>query len=281
MEHGDETAVGLLSSPVRRTIVDTLANLPAHTDLGDRRQVSADGLSAGDLAEHLGLHVTTVRFHLDQLVAAGLLRSHFRKGEGVGRPRKLYTLETGSLDSVSQTHSYQLLSELLVDAFGVGESGRAITPEEAGERWGRRRVAEEGLSAAEVAPARSAGQWLGKIGHMVDLLGDWGYTPEVSTTNAGRTARVSLYECPFIALAHQNTSVVCGIHRGLMRGVLESLGEESTDIGLTPFVGPSLCVAALTATAPFATPAASPARAASPAHPAPASRPSLPDKEIS
>ncbi len=266
MEHSDESSVDLLSSPVRRAIVDTLANLPSHPDPAKGGLAPHAGLSARELAELLGLHVTTLRFHLDQLVGVGLLRSHFQRGEGVGRPRKLYALETGSLETVPRERSYELLTELLVESFGVDESGQGMTPEEAGERWGRRKVAQAGLGSATCEPARSAGAWLGKIGQMVDLLGDWGYTPEVATTDGGRTARVSLYECPFIALAHQNPAVVCGIHRGLMRGVLESLGETSTEVGLTPFVGPNLCVASLTATSPFT---------------APAARTTMPDKEIS
>lgn len=250
----DGAGIGVLGSSIRRQIVDTLANLPTVVDPETGALGAAEGLSAQELAERFGLHVTTMRFHLDQLVGAGLLVAHFQRREGAGRPRKLYAVERGSLETVTPDQAYKMLSELLVESFRSDESGRPLTPDEAGARWGRRRVAEEHLELLDRIPARTAGQWLGKIGQMVDLLKEWGYTPEVSTSNGGRTARVALHDCPFLPLAQDNTAVVCGIHRGLIRGVMESLGEESTDIGLTPFVTPHLCVAALTVTEPFDAP---------------------------
>jgi predicted ArsR family transcriptional regulator len=245
----------LLGSPVRRTIVDTLANLPTSVDPATGAVIPHPGLRAQDLANRLGLHVTTVRFHLDQLVAAGLLRSHFQRRKEAGRPRKLYAIEQGSLGKVTSDQSYRMLSELLVQTLGFREGEAPTTPEEAGLRWGRRHVLDGHAGLVGQRAARSPGQWLGKIGQMVDLLREWGYSPEVSTTNDGRTARVALHDCPFMPLAKDNTAVVCGIHRGLMRGVMEALGEESTEVGLTPFVGPSLCIAALTTTTSFEQPA--------------------------
>ena len=249
----DGAGLGVLGSSIRRQIVDLLANLPTVVDAETGTIRPSEGLSAQELGDRFGLHVTTMRFHLDQLVSAGLLKAHFQRREGAGRPRKLYAVERGSLETVTPDHAYKMLSELLVESFRTDEHGRPLTPDEAGARWGRRRVAEEHLDLVDRIPARTAGQWLGKIGQMVDLLKEWGYTPEVSTSNGGRTARVALHDCPFLPLAQDNTAVVCGIHRGLIRGVMESLGEESTDVGLTPFVTPHLCVAALTATTPFDT----------------------------
>ena len=52
----------LLSSAVRRSITDLVAADP-------------DRWTASRLAEELDLHVTTVRFHLDQLEQAGVLES--------------------------------------------------------------------------------------------------------------------------------------------------------------------------------------------------------------
>jgi predicted ArsR family transcriptional regulator len=254
MAETDGSGLAVLGSTIRRQIVDTLANLPTVVDPATGSIRPAAGLSAQELAEQFGLHVTTMRFHLDQLVGAGLLTSHFQRREGAGRPRKLYAVERGSLEAVAPDHAYRMLSELLVESFRSDEHGRPLSPDEAGARWGRRRAAEEGIELIDRIPARTAGQWLGKIGQMVDLLKEWGYTPEVSTSNGGRTARVALHDCPFLPLAQENTAVVCGIHRGLIRGVMESLGEASTDVGLTPFVTPHLCVASLTATTPFESP---------------------------
>lgn len=246
----DRTPLGtdLLSSSVRRRIVDVLANLPPVRDPQTGAKQPAEGLSARDLADRLHLHVTTMRFHLDQLVAGGLVVTQFKRGGGAGRPRKLYAIAHGSLDTECSEQSFARLSEVLVDSFN--DSSKNLTPEQLGARWGRRRIQHEDLDASRTAPAQTPGQWLGKIGRMVDVLEEWGYTPEVSTTEGGRTARVALHGCPFLDLARDNTALVCGIHRGLIRGVMEELGEEHTEVSLTPFVTPHLCVAALSTGTP-------------------------------
>ena len=85
-------------------------------------------------------------------------------------------------------------------------------------------------------PARP-GAWLGKVGRTVDLLGRWGYTPELRTTDEGRTAELTLVDCPFLALAQTKPEVVCGVHRGLLRGAMDAVGEADTEVTLRPFVG--------------------------------------------
>lgn len=240
----------LLDSPVRRRIVDTLANLNPDAT----RAVPDEGITAQHLAAELGLHVTTVRFHLDQLVAAGLLVAHFQRRKTAGRPRKLYAIERGSLETVPNETSYRMLSQLLVESFRLDEHGNSLSPEEAGARWGRQHAFNGDTSRAEQPPAQTAGQWLGKIGQAVDLLHEWGYTPEVSTAEGGRGAMITLYECPFLELAHENTPVVCGIHRGLLRGVMEAIGEPDVTVGLQPFVTPTSCIAAVTTAHPFTGP---------------------------
>jgi predicted ArsR family transcriptional regulator len=240
-------------------VVDLLANLPTRLDPETGARQPAGGLSAGELADRFGLHVTTMRFHLDQLVEAGLVTSHFQRGAGAGRPRKVYSIAHGSLDSVSPERSFALLSEILVESLGT--TAEHAPPEELAARWSQRRVRQKRLESAAREPASTAGQWLGKIGVMVDVLEEWGYVPEVSTTDGGRLARVALHGCPFIELARRNTALICGIHRGLVRGVLEELGEECATVSLTPFVTPHLCVADITAREPFA-----PTTSSSPAH---------------
>ena len=245
----DETGAALLASPVRRAIVDTLSKTPAQlgfTPPDGSPSGSRAALTAAELSAHLELHVTTARFHLDQLVGAGILESAFVR-HGVGRPRKVYAVAPGSLDPAARTESLHLLSELLTLAFGQqGEHG-ALTPAEAGERWAREHVSSEDHDG----PARTPGAWLSRLGQMLDVLQEWGYTPELSTSDGGRTAQVRLEHCPFLDLAHTNPAVVCGIHRGLIQGALAQLGETDTEVSLEPFVGPTLCHAHVTTLTPF------------------------------
>lgn len=239
----------LLASPVRQRIVDTLVVLQRRP----RPVGESPGMTARELAETIGLHVTTVRFHLDQLVAAGLVTASFKRQSGAGRPRKVYAARPGSLEQPApQTSSdaLALLTELLAEAFAAtSDGGTAVSPAEVGTRW-----SHEHVPATDDPPAATAGQWLGKVGQMVDVLGDWGYTPEVSTAAGGRSVRIELADCPFLDLARRNTEIVCGIHRGLIKGAMDQLGEPDTVVDLEPFVEPRLCLAHVTTHHPFTPP---------------------------
>lgn len=235
MSVGTPDGATLLGSPVRRQIVDILT--------------ARGSMTAGELSAVVEVHVTTARFHLDQLVASGLLEAHFEKQRGAGRPRKVYSVAAGTISPERRDgDSLAVLAELLTDAFVAGEQGEALSPMELGRRWARDHVDE-----TEQPSADTPGRWLAKVGQMVDVLGEWGYTPEVATINGGRTARITLAHCPFIDLARKNTAVVCGIHRGLIAGAMERLGEEDTDVSLEPFVAPFVCRAHVSTHTPFKT----------------------------
>ncbi len=245
-------SAALLGSAPRRDIVQALADLsitPAEPGAPTRRA----GLSAPELADRLGLHVTTVRFHLDQLLAAGLVVPGGAGSAGPGRrgrPPKRFAVNPVPRSASRDDLAHRLLAELLADSW----TGAALTlpsPEEAGRGWAHRhtRAVPEGTLGPD--PATTAGQWLGKVGQVVDVLDEWGYAPEVRMVDQGRTAEVSLSHCPFLELARTHEAVVCGIHRGLLRGAVEGLGETGTVVSLEPFVDPHHCRARLTASTPF------------------------------
>ena len=109
----------VLSSPVRREIMDALANPPHLTSAGQPNR--STGLTAADLAERLHLHVTTVRFHLDRLEQAGLVASHDERAR-VGRPRRRFTVQPGQLTEVTAPDAYRVLAEVLAASMASGES---------------------------------------------------------------------------------------------------------------------------------------------------------------
>lgn len=236
----------VLASPARRDIFDTLANLP-HVATDDAPATRAEGLTASALAQRLNLHVTTIRFHVDQLIAAGLVDGHDDRS-GVGRPRRHYTVSPGQLAEVNPPDVYKLLAHVLAEAMASGDSP---TAEEAGRRWVLRHADENRELAGTHDPAQTPGAWLGKLGILVDVLDQWGYAPEISTTNSGHTAEVALRHCPMRELAASNPAVACGIHRGIIQGTLEAIGESDSEVSLVPFVEPSLCVARITTRAQF------------------------------
>ena len=234
----------VLDSPVRRQIVDLLAERAAAPDATP----DSSGLGAAEVGERLQLHVTTARFHLDRLVASGLVESTFLRGR-VGRPRKVYRTPTQALRSAPDDAAVMALSRLLTETWQESEDGVPLTPEQAGRRWALQNT--ETGSSESLPQARTPGAWLGKVGMTVDLLQQWGYRPDVRTQDHGRSAELVLSDCPVMALAEARPDVVCGVHRGLLKGALEAVGETDTEVGLQPFVEPRLCLARLTTRADF------------------------------
>lgn len=238
MTSAPRQAVDVLTSPVRRQIVDLLASLPD--------DALATGLSAAEIGERMAIHPTTARFHLDQLEANALVESHFVKA-GVGRPRKLYRTPTRPLP-LDGGAAMQKLTRLLTETWPEAGSP-ALTPEQAGHRWALRHVAASRDGTEE--QARTPGTWLGKVGLAVDGLHDWGYQPDLRTEDQGRTVELVLAGCPFMGLAKDRPEVVCGVHRGLIRGALEALGEPDAEVALHPFVEPRVCHARISTRADF------------------------------
>ncbi len=238
----------------RADILEVLGSLPVSADGRPTREV---GLSAPELARRLGLHVTTVRFHLDQLLASGAVvpgSGDAAGGGRRGRPARTYAAAVGPLQGARDEQAYRMLAELLADQCYDRDNGAPSTPEQAGRRWAERHTRTTLPSRVPDHPgaASSAGEWIGKVGQVVEFLTEWGYDPTVRIVDGGRRADIELAHCPFQEMARTREDVVCGIHRGLVGGVLDVLGESSTRVGLEPFVTPTLCRARLDRPVPTA-----------------------------
>lgn len=231
----------LLLSRVRRSIVDELSSLPRLAVEG--RPTRDRGLTAAELGRSLGLHSTTVRFHLDQLVAGGLVAAHSVRTGGAGRPAKRYVVVEDRPVAPVAEGPYQVLAGLLAAALDPAD-GDQLTPEEAGIQWVRRRLAPDPDQPPPGA-ARRPGEWVAKVGAVVDLLQEWGYTPDLEVTGPCGDVTLTLQDCPFLELARERPEVVCGVHRGLLKGALEVAGEDSAGVSLRPFTGPRTCRAVL------------------------------------
>jgi predicted ArsR family transcriptional regulator len=245
---GPPQAVVLLASPVRRHIVEVLRaarRVPARDESAGSSAVT--GMTAAQIARAVGLHVTTARFHLDQLVTAEVLITTTHRRAGAGRPCKIFALAPATPTPADDALAVTLLTELLTENFSDRRAdGHPLNPDEVGFRWARRHI-----PCKDSPAARSIGEWVGKVGGLMDVLERWGYAPELATTNGGRVARIDLPHCPFRELAQQHTDVVCGIHRGLISGTLDRLGEPDTDVTLVPFARGSTCIAHLRRTVDF------------------------------
>src|SRR5215217_4530619 len=95
-------------------------------------------VSKDQAAQALGVARSVAGFHLDRLVADGLLTTEFRRltgrqGPGAGRPAKLYRRAKGELSVSLPARHYDLAARLLAAA--VDQATRTATPvDEALER---------------------------------------------------------------------------------------------------------------------------------------------------
>jgi len=186
------------------------------------------------VADALGVHPNTVRFHLDSLLAQGQVEQVELSRKGPGRPPLMFRA-VRQMDRGGTRH-YRLLAELLTAAYAAERNPRAKALA-AGRAWGRR------LDATMRPPADGAGVDE-TIDHLVDALDDLGFAPERREADGER--QIGLRHCPFLELAENRTSVICPVHLGLMQGAMETWGAPVTVDRLEPFVEPDLCLAHLT-----------------------------------
>jgi predicted ArsR family transcriptional regulator len=193
-----------LAQPTRARLFALLADL--------RRPATTD-----ELAERVERHPNGVRTHLDRLHDAGLVereREHLTRG----RPRDRWSIAPGARPGGEPPSAYADLSRWLVRALTAEKTGvRAV--EATGRRIGRelardgdpRLPAEQRLHAALVA---------------------MGFQPQRRRPAPGRLT-YCLQNCPYRDVARERQPLICGLHRGITRGMLETI-EPSTH--LTGFV---------------------------------------------
>ena len=187
---------------------------------------------ASELAPLVGLHVSTIRFHLQALEEAGLIERRVERLGRPGRPRVAYRA-IATEDPSERAQRYLLLSRILAASLAGRVQDPAALAREAGEAWGRSMAEERGtpvpLSTEAAMQALAA------------MLDELGFSPEIEVTGPGRS--ISLHRCPFREIAEENPQVVCSVHLGLMRGALSQWRSPLRADELEPFVEPDRCVA--------------------------------------
>ncbi|MDA4109605.1 helix-turn-helix transcriptional regulator [Mycolicibacterium holsaticum] len=185
------------------------------------------------IADGLGVHPNTVRFHLDTLVGDGRAERVEPDRRGPGRPplmfRAVHRMDPGG------PRRYQVLAEILLMSL-AGQRNPAAKAASAGRAWARR------IAGRDDRTAISANQ---SARRLVKFLDELGFAPRLRTVSGKQ--QVGLRHCPFLELAEGGSDVVCPVHLGLMRGALEAWDAPVTVEKLEPFVEPDLCVAHLTA----------------------------------
>ena len=184
------------------------------------------------IADELGVHPNTVRFHLDSLVAYDQVEQAEHGRKGPGRPPLMFQA-VRQMDRGGVRH-YRVLAEILSTALAAERNPRAKAMA-AGRAWGRELDSRLESSQAAATGAEDA------IDRLVGALDELGFAPERRTFNGKQ--QVGLRHCPFLELAETRASVVCPIHLGLMQGALETWAAPVSVDRLDAFVEPDLCLA--------------------------------------
>jgi predicted ArsR family transcriptional regulator len=190
---------------------------------------ASEPLDAQELARITGQHVTTVRFHLDVLTKESLVRQFQQPPRGRGRPRIGYS-------AVQRSVGYQELAQVLADQLGPDPRRRSEAAIAAGRSWGDRLdVGDQEIETLEDAKDVA-----------MTLLSELGFAPERDPAETDEQALIRLMACPLRELARTHSEVVCGVHLGLIKEVLDRAGSRGqVTARLHPFVEPELCVVRL------------------------------------
>lgn len=218
-----------LDDPVRRRLYEYVSSRPG--------RVSRD-----EAASATGVGRPLAAYHLDRLVAVGLLdagfeRSGGRSGPGAGRPAKVYARSSREFAVTVPPREYELAGRLLAEAVESDPDGAALQC----LRTAARTIGSEmGRSARGSGPVPPSGQpaWHA----MRAALSAHQFEPYDDTDG-----RLGLRNCPFHRLALLHRNVVCTMNLALIEGITAGLGATGLRPVLDP--GPDRCCVVVTRSA--------------------------------
>ena len=171
--------------------------------------------TTAEIAETLALHPNTVRPHLERMRDVGLLHIDVETRGEVGRPQHRYSLAADAPSLGLEPPSTTLLSNMLlrlVEVAGIRGSEAA----EIGRAQG----------AADADRYQNAPSSLEALVSQHDRVG---FDPIVADGVDDDTAVMAFAHCPFRSFAEANPDVVCSLHRGLVEGFLDRLGDTHVE----------------------------------------------------
>jgi predicted ArsR family transcriptional regulator len=189
--NGDDVLV----QPTRRRLFAALGDLggAASTDV---------------LAARVGLHPNGVRGHLQRMRDAGLLIHRRVPGER-GRPRDEWVISPTARPGGERPQAYGALARWLARA--IPATAERLAEVEATGRDIGRELAPSGVPAHDAIP---------------NAMAALGFQPKVDLSTAGRLA-CTLANCPYRDSVRENQPVICGLHRGLIRGLLDRVAPDA------------------------------------------------------
>jgi predicted ArsR family transcriptional regulator len=169
-----------------------------------------------ELADRLELHPNGVRIHLERLHSEGLVERE-RSRQARGRPRDMWTIAPEARPGGAAPSGYAQLGRWLARALASSRTS-ARTVEATGREIGRELAPVADGSAEE---------------RMHATLSSLGFQPRRETTPAGGIT-YRLCNCPYRDAARESPDVVCVLHRGMTRGLLDVIAPNTTLTGFVP-----------------------------------------------
>lgn len=214
----------LLADPTRLEVVLSLTKEPQ---------------TVSGLASALGVHVNTIRAHLDQLESAGLVTQEKNPPQGRGRPARRYFLsDEAARESHLPGRDYRMLAEVLLGVLRsqTGENiGQAA--KRSGQAWGRHLASSSSPRPGSEPGPEAAADLVKQIFERMQ------FAPELEKSTHGW--EVLLNNCPYKEIARENQDAICSFHHGVLQGILKMVGSDLQPESLEPFIAPDLCRASL------------------------------------
>jgi predicted ArsR family transcriptional regulator len=170
-----------------------------------------------ELAERVGLHPNGVRNHLERLREVGLV-SRRRERLARGRPRYSWHISPDAQPGGEPPTAYAELARWLLRSL-VSESKSLDDVEATGREIGRElALTDTGVSCEQ---------------RMREVLAALGFQPERELATGDRLT-YRLRNCPYRDAVRERQPIVCGLHRGITRGLLDALDPATKLVGFVP-----------------------------------------------
>lgn len=177
---------------------------------------SAAPVTRESAANAVGISRKLAAFHLDRLVAAGLLEADVEPVRRVGRAPKIYRVSQRAVAVSVPQRQHAMLAEILLDAVLYERKGeRAV---DSAARAARKRGVAAGSECKR--PGRMGAERA--LTTIADTLGHQGYEP------LRNSDLIRLRNCPFHPMAADQPALVCGLNHALICGVIEGLAAPTS-----------------------------------------------------
>jgi predicted ArsR family transcriptional regulator len=173
---------------------------------------SPKALTTAEIADTIDLHPNTVRPHLERMREVGLVRVEVGGRGGIGRPQHRYSLAEGAPSLGLEPPVLPMLARMVLSlADRLGADATDALSVGAAEGRARAQAFRDSPSSLEA---------------LVSDLDRLGFDPVVSDDPADPEAAVVAFaHCPFGEHAERYPDVVCSLHRGIVAGFVEAMGD--------------------------------------------------------